>query len=115
MGMTCLSCVVEFLRFLLGAMPVATIPAMVTILRTRLLGTRLPRQVTALGTFDLGQRSPAELEPTMTYMDEPAKRDMAPGHARKRSCHPDIKRVVQDETRRYLLPQADVFAGAEKC
>jgi len=32
---------VEFLRFLLGAMPVATIPAMVTILRTRLLGTRL--------------------------------------------------------------------------
>jgi hypothetical protein len=25
----------------------------------------------------------------------------APGHARKRSCHPDVKRVVQDETGRY--------------
>jgi hypothetical protein len=25
----------------------------------------------------------------------------APGQTRKRSCHPDVKRVVQNETERY--------------
>jgi len=33
---------------------------------------------------------------------DPAWREKnAPGQTRKRSCHPDVKRVVQNETERY--------------